>query len=247
MPVLFGFSILVQVMLVVHILKTGRNNYWIYLVIFAPLIGSVAYIVVELLPEFFGTRTGRKLSRNLDGVINPQRELKRAAVNLEIADTVENARRLAQECLTAGHFADAQDLYQKSLSGLYHDDASLMLGLAQSFYGLEEYSQTKATLDELKEKNPTYKHADAHLLYAKALDKMGDMAAARHEYEVLAEYYPGPEPVVRLGQLLARQGQTEKARERFEQVLRVAKTSGRNYRDFHRHWIDMARKEINQV
>ena len=71
MPLLFGLSILVQILLVIHIMKTGRNNYWIYLVIFAPLIGSVAYLIIELLPEFFATRTGRKLSRNLDSAINP--------------------------------------------------------------------------------------------------------------------------------------------------------------------------------
>lgn len=244
MPLLVALSVLVQILLVIHILKTGRNNYWIYLVIFAPLIGSVAYLVLELLPEFFGTRTGRRLSKNLDSAINPHRNLKKAALNLEIADTVENARRLAQECLSAGRFADACELYRKSLSGLYHDDPNLMLGLAHSLFGLGEFQQVKNTLDELKQKNPDYQHADAHLLYARALESMGDIAAAQHEYEALADYYPGPEPTVRLGLLLQQQGRLQEAQERFARVLAVAKTSGRSYRDFHQEWIATAKREL---
>lgn len=243
MPLLFGLSILVQILLVIHIMKTGRNNYWIYLVIFAPLIGSVAYLILELLPEFFATRTGRKLSQNLDNAINPHRDLKKAALNLEIADTVENARRLAQQCLDSGRFADARDLFRKSLNGLYHDDPNLMLGLAQSEFGLGEFQQVKNTLDELKQKNPDYRHADAHLLYARALESLGDTAAALHEYEVLADYYPGPEPVVRLGLLLQQLGREQEARERFTRVLTLAKNSGRNYRDFHKEWIAIAKRE----
>ena len=244
MPLLFGLSILVQILLVIHIMKTGRNTYWIYLVIFAPLIGSVAYLIIELLPEFFATRTGRKLSRNLDNAINPHRDLKKAALNLEIADTVENARRLAQQCLDSGRFADARDLFRKSLNGLYHDDPNLMLGLAQSQFGLGDFQQVKNTLDELKQKNPDYRHADAHLLYARALESMGDIAAARHEYEVLADYYPGPEPVVRLGLLLQQQGRESEAQERFARVLALAKNSGRNYRYFHKEWIAIAKREM---
>ncbi|HVL02051.1 MAG TPA: tetratricopeptide repeat protein [Dongiaceae bacterium] len=244
MPLLFGLSILVQILLVIHILKTGRNNYWIYLVIFAPLIGSVAYLIVELLPEFFGTRTGRRLSKNLDTAINPHRKLKKAARNLEIADTVENARRLAQECLDSGRFDDARDLFRKGMSGLYRDDPNLMLGLAQSLFGLQDYVQVKQTLDELKEKNPDYRNADAHLLYARALEQLGDIAGAQHEYEVLADYYPGPEPAVRLGLLLQKRGQESAARERFARVLTLAENSGRNYRDFHKEWISIAKREM---
>jgi hypothetical protein len=243
MPLLFGLSILVQILLVIHIMKTGRNTYWIYLVIFAPLIGSVAYLIIELLPEFFATRTGRKLSQNLDNAINPHRDLKKAALNLEIADTVENARRLAQQCLDSGRFADARDLFRKSLNGLYHDDPNLMLGLAQSEFGLGEFQQVKNTLDELKQKNPDYRHADAHLLYARALESLGDTAAALHEYEVLADYYPGPEPVVRLGLLLQQLGRGQEAQARFARVLTLAKNSGRNYRDFHKEWIAIAKRE----
>lgn len=245
MPLLFGLSILVQILLVIHILKTGRNTFWIYLVIFAPMIGSVAYIIVELLPEFIGTRTGRKVTTGMDNVLNPNRKLKQAAQNYEIADTVENARRLALECLDKGRFDEARDLFQKSLKGIYADDPNLMLGLARSYYGLEQYPQVKQTLDDLKVKNPDFQHAEAHLLYARTLDKMNDVEGALHEYAVLADYYPGPEPIVRLGLLLKKQGRIDDAKQRFNRVLTLAKNSGRNYRDFHKQWIDLAKRELD--
>ena len=42
MPLLVGLSILIQILLVVHIFKTGRNTMWVYLVIFFPMIFGYA-------------------------------------------------------------------------------------------------------------------------------------------------------------------------------------------------------------
>ena len=56
----FIVSLLVQVGLIVHVVKTGRNFLWMAAIGFLPIAGSLAYIVVELLPELFGGRTARR-------------------------------------------------------------------------------------------------------------------------------------------------------------------------------------------
>jgi hypothetical protein len=42
--------ILIQVGLVVHVIKTGRNTIWIWVLVLLPGVGSLAYLVVEVLP-----------------------------------------------------------------------------------------------------------------------------------------------------------------------------------------------------
>ncbi len=41
---------IVQIGLIVHVLKTGRQMYWIFILIIAPGIGALAYFIVEILP-----------------------------------------------------------------------------------------------------------------------------------------------------------------------------------------------------
>lgn len=42
MPVII-FTYLVQIALIVHVLHTGRNTYWIFILLIAPGIGGLAY------------------------------------------------------------------------------------------------------------------------------------------------------------------------------------------------------------
>ena len=56
MPVYLTYFI--QLLLIIHVLKTGRDRYWIWLLLFLPLIGGVAYLVVEIIPEYSSGITG---------------------------------------------------------------------------------------------------------------------------------------------------------------------------------------------
>lgn len=236
-------SLLVQLALIVHIVKTGRNMTWIFVVLFAPLIGTLAYIIVELLPEWTGSRSGVKVRRKLVKIANPERTLESASRNYEAADTAQNAMALAAEYLQKGRFEEARDLYQRALRGVHEDDPALLLGLAHARFGMSDAAGTIETLDRLKARNPGYDSPDGHLLYARAKEQRGDVPAAIHEYEALTRYYPGPEPTCRLAQLLKSQGRGDEARTLFGKVLKESRIAGRHYNETHREWVDMARRE----
>ena len=51
--------LLIQAALIVHVIKTGRNQLWIWAIFLLPGIGALAYLVAEILPELFGGRTAR--------------------------------------------------------------------------------------------------------------------------------------------------------------------------------------------
>lgn len=243
----FLLSIVVQVSLVIHILKTGRSTTWIWLVIVLPLAGSIAYLVLEVLPDLRGTRTGRKASRKLQEIVNPHKDVKQAAYDYSISSSIENARRLADALLEKEQFEEARELYRKSLRGIHEHDPYIMLGLARAEFGLKNYGETKCVLDELIAQNPDYKNPDAHLLYARALELTRDTNAALHEYAVLDEYYPGPEASYHYAKLLQELGEYEKSQILFKKILSKAKTSGSHYNDIHRTWIKLAKAESQQA
>ena len=102
-------SLIIQIALVVHIVKTGRNMTWVFIVIFVPLVGSIAYFIVELLPELSGTRTARSLKRNISEAVDPNKDFKSASQRLALADTVQNSMTLAAECLARGKYGQCFD------------------------------------------------------------------------------------------------------------------------------------------
>lgn len=45
-------TIILQVVLALHAIRTRRPFYWIFLILFFPLLGSLIYVLAELVPEW---------------------------------------------------------------------------------------------------------------------------------------------------------------------------------------------------
>lgn len=53
MTYLFGIGIIIlQVALAVHAIRTGRPFTWVFLIVVFPLVGSLVYLIAELIPEW---------------------------------------------------------------------------------------------------------------------------------------------------------------------------------------------------
>lgn len=242
MPI-FIISIIIQVLLVLHVVKTGRNTTWIWIVVMLPIAGSIAYIIIEILPDMAGSRTGRTAKRKVIEVLNPDKDINQATSNYSVTDTVENSMKLANECINKEMYEEANELYRKCLSGVHEHDPDIMYGLAESEYGLSNYAEVKFILDKLIEHNPEYKNQDAHLLYAKSLEQLDELKQAIEEYEILDSYYSGPEPTYRLAMLLKKQGQEQKAMELLKKIIHKSDISGGYYYKLHKTWIQLAKNE----
>jgi hypothetical protein len=234
---------LLQILCVVHVVRTGRDRMWIFILLFLPGIGVIAYAIVEILPGLFGSRTARGLRREAVGRLDPGRELRRRRAALEEADTVDNRRLLAETLVAAGEFAEALDLYRGILSGIHADDPGMLLGMARAAYGTGDCELALATVRRLGETNPRYQPVDAQLLYAMTLEALGRDAEAAREYAELVTHAPGEEVRCRYALLLQRQGDSAAAKALFGEILTRTRRSPGHYRRRERQWIDIARRE----
>lgn len=241
----FILSIILQIGIVLHIVKTGRNTSWIWIVVMLPLVGALAYFVIELLPELMGSRSGVKAQKSLGDLINPNKGIDAATHDFAITDTVENSIKLAKECLNKGMFQEAKDLYEKSLKGIHKSDPDMMVGLANAEFGLNNFDRVKKVLDDLMVKNPDYKNPKAHLLYARTLGNLNETALAQKEYEVLHEYYAGPEASYRYAMLLKKVGEADKSIVVLEAILNKARLADKHYRSSYKKWIRLAKSANN--
>ncbi|HEX3836814.1 MAG TPA: tetratricopeptide repeat protein [Steroidobacteraceae bacterium] len=237
-----ALPILIEVLLVIHVFKTGRNTLWIFLIIFLPLAGAIAYTLVELLPELSRSRTLRTTRRNVARALNPEAQLRRLEDEAQVTQNVASRQRYAEELLRHDRFADAAAVYRRILTGLYEHDPDLMLGLARAQFGGGDPAAARATLDEAIGMNPNFRSPEGHLLYARALEAEGNTEKALAQYQVLSTSYPGAEAAVRYAQLLKTQGRIEEARTVAKELLEQARIAPAHYRRAQRDWLDSAQR-----
>src|SRR5579872_5637094 len=235
-------SILIQVILIVHVIKTGRNQIWIRVLALLSLPGAIAYIVVELLPDLFRSRTAQRTARGLKKAMDPTADLRRFENEARVTGNVASRQRYAEELSRQGRYDEAIAQFREALTGLYAHDPNLMLGVAQAQFGKGDASGARTTLDDLIRFNPDFKSPQGHLLYARALQAEGNTAKALDEYRVLAFSYPGAEAAVRYAQLLESEGKSEEARKVARDLLEQARIAPAHYRRAQKSWLDAAQR-----
>lgn len=244
MPI-FILSLIIQVLFVLHVVKTGRNTTWLYIIMLLPIAGAIAYFIIEILPELMGSRSGRKIRNTVGSAINPDKDLSEAHNNFEDNDSIQDKTQLANEYYKKGNYQEAKQLYEQSLTGLYQYDPAIMSGLAETEYALGNYQASKDLLDTLIANNPDYKNADSHLLYAKSLVKLNQTDAALEELLSLHSYYPGPEATYRYAKLLIKLGRRDEALPLLRKAQKLAAKSTEDYKSRYNRWIDLVNQEIN--
>ena len=239
MHLLGGVILILQIALAVHVIKTGRPWYWIMLIVFIPLIGIAVYAIVELLPEWSGGHRARRTVAAVGQALDPGRDYRHFADAVEATPTAENFMRLAEACLGLRRYDEATDLYRRAMVGIHADDPAMLFGLAQARFGAGDAAEAKAMLDRLNAM-PGYESPEAHLLFARCLEALGDLDGALREYEAISRTYPGPEAACRHALLLQKMGRTDEATLIFTDVKKGLDRSPRHVRRLHREWYQLA-------
>jgi hypothetical protein len=204
----------------------------------------LAYVVIELLPEWLASRKGQQVKSVIGKKIDPEKDLITSQQALDKVDTVHNRINVAEEYFKLKRYAEARELYVCCLSGPHVEDPQIMLGIARAEFGLANFSATVDMLDKLNAVNPTVKPPEGRLLYARSLEGMGRVSEAINEYEALSGHYSTPEPVCRLAQIYQAQGNKTRADELFQSVIRRSSTAGELFNEANHEWIRLAKREL---
>jgi hypothetical protein len=240
-------SLVIQALLIVHVVKTGRNQIWIWVLALLSFPGVIAYVAVEVLPDLLKSRATRSAVKGVKKALDPEADLRRYQNEARLTGNVASAQRYAEELMRQGRHGEAADTYRSVLKGLYEHDPNLLLGLAQAQFESGSAAGARATLDALIASNPDFKSQQGHLLYARALEAEGANERALEEYKVLAGYFSGAEAAVRYGQLLRGQGQKDEARRVLRELIEQANLAPAHYRRTQKDWLDRAQRELSAL
>jgi len=242
--VIFLLPLALMVLCVVHAIRNGNVFPWIWIIILLPGIGSLIYFFMEIVPELSRSRQAARAASGLRQMADPGRSLREAHRAAEMVGSVDAKRALAEEYVARGNYAGAVAIYQDAAQGQFRDDPALLQGLARAQFLNGDPAGAQASLDALQAADPGFASADAHLLYARALEAQGRIDEALAEYRRLVAYYSGEEARARFGQLLEKMGQRDEARAVYQQIVKSLDGAPSRYRSAQKEWGDIARKGL---
>jgi hypothetical protein len=225
MPLLLALSLLVQVLFVVHVYRSGAPRYWVFVILAFPVAGCLAYVALEVFPRSREATAAQRAVRRVGRALDPDKGLREKVAELERCGSIDNRMALAEECLTAGMPEDAAKLYRSCLAGAYENDPHLRFGLARALVEQGAWEDAAAVVDRLRKDHPCHRANEARLLHARVLEGRGETAAALEEYHGLAPAFVGLEARCRYGLALERLGRADEARALFgEAAAEAART-----------------------
>lgn len=245
MPIIF--VVFIQVLCGIHVVKTGQERYWLYLIIGLPGIGCAIYTLGIMLPSLLGSRDGRRLVRHAQDKIDPERHIRMLRDELDITQTSQNYVLLADELVRVGRPKEAIQEYQNALTGIFTTDPDIMVKMASAQFDSYDPVSCQRTLEAVMVSNPDYQSQGGHLLYARALAENGNFIKAEEEYQVLIDYFSGPEARFRYYQLLLQQCKMAAAKQQLEAIQLTARRAKPHYRKLHKAWLNKVNQEIKSL
>src|ERR1700742_66789 len=118
-PLLLGIA------LCVHVVRTNQPLYWIFLILFVPVLGSLVYFIAIVLPELTGGTRAKRMGMAARDALDPGREYRQAKAATDETPTVHNQMRLAAAAAHQGRWDEAEQLYGAALTGIHADDPAL--------------------------------------------------------------------------------------------------------------------------
>jgi hypothetical protein len=236
----FILSLIMAVLLCWHVVKTGREQMWLWIIIMFQPIGGLVYIALNVVPDIFGGATARNVSRVAREALDPHREYREAKAACDETPTVRNQSRLAHAAAHLGHYAEAEALYAAAAQGVHADDPALLLGRAKALLELGRPADALATLELLGRDEANGRTPPAALAMARAYDGLGRTQEADRAFQWASERMPGFEALARYAAFMAHAGRADEARDIVRELdQRMAKLRGQ-FRKEAQTWRDLA-------
>jgi hypothetical protein len=245
MPLFGGglLSLLIAIALCVHVVRTNQQLFWVFVILFVPVLGSLVYLIAIVIPDLAGGTRAKRMGMAARDALDPMREYRQAKSATDDTPTVHNRMRLAAAAVSLGRHAEAEQLYGEAMQGIHADDPALLLGRANALIELGRAAEALPLVEKLVEEQATRSPATA-LAQARVFEALGRFAEADSAYQWAAGRLPGLEALARYAAYLARVGRKEEAADNLAEIDRRIERANPQFRREGRVWRDLAAQAL---
>lgn len=238
----YYISIGLQVVCAIHCIRKGNQNKWIWLIVFLPLVGCIAYIFTEV---FTGNQL-KQVQSGVGAVFNPSGKIKSLQENLRFTDTFNNRIMLADAYLEVRQFDKAIELYEKSLTGTFAGNEQANMQLIFAYFETRRYEDVINTAKKIYHL-PQFNRSRAHMLYAIALGYGNNNEAAEKEFLLLKGRFSNYEARYQYGIFLMRQMRIEEAKTIFIEMLDESSHLNAAEKRNNRNWFNLSKDALKNI
>lgn len=238
---IYYITIGLQCICVIHCIRYNKTNPWIWLIIFLPLIGCIAYFFSEIVNR----GQVNQFSNGLGSLFNPSGSVRSLEERLKFSDTFDNKIALADAYLRTGQTEKAIAIYEQSLTGVFSENEYVLNRLVLAYAETEMYESILPVIEKLY-KLPQFPRSKSHLLYARALEKTGHTAQAEKEYLRMNGRYTDFEARYHYGLFLLQLQRNDDAYQVFDAMAAEFHHLTPREKRANRTWIMQAREELKK-
>lgn len=245
---LIGLSLILSIALAVHVVRSGRELYWLWIILLFQPLGGLVYFIAIILPELTRGPGARKLEQSAIAALDPTREYREARQASEDTPTVRNQSRLAQAAAALGRHDEAERLYATAAQGIHAEDPALLLGRATALVELDRADEAVRVIELI----PGGETADplppaGALVLARAQERLGHVDKADAAYGEAVQRMPGFEAIARQAAFMARHGRKDEARAAVAEMDKRLTKLAPQFRREGKHWRDLAAKALAEA
>ncbi len=241
-----SLHIFIALFFAVHVVRTGREMYWLMILFMFPLLGSVVYFFAIYLPSSRLPGGTRKLAAAAMKSLDPGRELREAQQAFDMTPSAQNQMRLAAALLAAGQAHAAAVQYEACLTGPFANEPEILMGAAQA--RLED-GHSQAALDllvRLRQAKPDFRKENIGLLFARAYSAQKLTMQARAELMSVVEQFGSVEARVELAIWALENNEQATAENQISQIKQMQKHWNKHNHQLHKDLMKRLHTAVGQ-
>ncbi|MBD0830640.1 tetratricopeptide repeat protein [Aestuariibaculum sediminum] len=211
---LYYLTFALQAYCIYHMYKNGNPYYWVFVILFLPLVGSIIYLITQV----YNKRDAEKIQDGIVAIINPTKKIKDLEKRLRFSETYQNRVNLADAYMENKDYANAIFHYLEAVKDKSQNHFYIIKKLIEAYYTIEDYDNVLVYAKMIKD-NPEFEKSKAQFLYGLAQDKLGDFEAAETNLKQINIRYSFYEERLQLAKILLERQKTNEAKEILDDVV----------------------------
>ncbi len=225
-----------------HLVKNRNSYYWIFLILFIPIIGSIVYIATQV----FNKNDVEKIQSELSTIINPTKKVKDLEAQLQFSETFQSRVNLADAYFEIKDFSNASKHYQASLKDNFQNDFYVVKQLIASYFELNDYENVLLYSEKIKN-NPEFEKSITQFLYGLTLDKLGRTEEAEVAMRKIDIRYSNYNERLILAEFLLGKGKKDDAKEILLEISIESQHMNKDNRRIYRATITQVEKLLKEI
>lgn len=202
-----------QAFCVYHLFKNRNNYYWLFAIIFLPVIGCIIYLVTQV----YKKSDVETIQENITTISNPTKRVEDLEKKVQFIETYENRVNLGDEYFKIKDYPNAIVNYKKALEDKTQSDFHVQAQLIFSKFHLGDY-QGVISDSELIKDSDEFRKAQLQYAYGISLEKSGRIEEAEFQLKQIDKPYSNYNERLGLIQFLIRHDKISEVKKMLEEV-----------------------------